>query len=203
MALPDALGHAWLGISGSHEELERMSDAGDSGGPDLQPGQIWLIERPVAGGSPALDNGALAGADVVLYDCGLASLITDLLPRGSYAEPLPTAIDEDAPAISARALRLALDGWSVVQLVQTCRSWRRRLRVVADKSGWPAGSGNLTIQLIAKTSRSTRSRDARLRELRELIDGSADDELLTLIVGPLPAQPSAGTYAVAANGLAG
>jgi hypothetical protein len=37
-----------------------------------------------------------------------------------------------------------------------------------------------------------------------LVDGSVEDELLTLIVGPLDARASAAAYAfVAANGLAG
>ena len=44
-------------------------------GPDLQPGQIWLIEHSAAGGLSTLDSGALAGADVVLYDRVLASII--------------------------------------------------------------------------------------------------------------------------------
>jgi hypothetical protein len=177
---------------------ERSDDA-----PDPQPGQIWLIEQRASGRLSALDSGALADADVVLYDHGFAPVMADLLPSGSYAEPLPTEFEWDAPAISARALKLASEGWSVVQLVQPCPGWRRRLRGAAEESRWPCRTGNLAVRLIAKTAEPPRSREAPLRELRELVDGSAEDELLTLIVGPFSAGAAAAACGVAANGLAG
>ena len=182
-----------------------MRDNGRSdNGSELQPGQIWLIEQPAAGRLCALDSGALAGADVVLYDLGLASIIADQLPVGSYAEPLPAEAEEDASAISARALKLACEGWSVVQLVRPRRDVRRRLRGATEASRWPGGTGNLAVRLIAKTAQPPCSREARLQELEELVDGSGEDELLTLVVGPLGARASAAAYGfVAANGLAG
>jgi hypothetical protein len=180
-----------------------MRDDERSGdGSDLRPAWIWLIEQRVAS-LCSLDSGALIGADVVLYDRGLAPVMADLLPSGSYAEPLPTEFEGDAPAISARALKLASEGWSVVQLVQPCREWRRRLRGAADESQWPCGTGKLAVRLIAKTAKPPRSREAPLQELPELVDGLAEDELLTLIVGPFAARLSAAAYAFAANGLAG
>jgi hypothetical protein len=172
-------------------------------GPDLQPGQIWLIEQPTAGSLSTRNIGALAGADVVLYDRRLASIIADLLPSGSYAEPLPAGVEEDAPAISARALKLACEGWSVVQLVQPCRSWRRRLRAAAEELRWSSGTGNPAVRLFANTTQPPRGREVRPQELRDLVDGSAEREPLTLIVGPLAARSLAANYACAANGLAG
>jgi hypothetical protein len=172
-------------------------------GPDFQPGQIWLIEQRASGRLPALEIGALAGADVVLYESGLASIVADLLRSGGYAEPLPSEFEEDAPAIAARALKLASEGWSVVQLVEPCRSRRRRLRGAAEGSGWPCSTGNLAVRLIARTADPTKSREVPLPKLPELVDASPEGELLTLIVGPFAARASAAAYAFAANGLAG
>jgi hypothetical protein len=172
-------------------------------GPDLQPGQIWLIEHPAASGLSMLDQSALARADVVLYARGLASVIADLLPALSYAEPLAAEVEEDTPAISSRAVKLAYDGWRVVQLIEPSRGWRRRLRGAAEEPRWPGSAGSVTVRLIAKTVQPPCSRERHLQELPELVDGSAKDDLLTLIVGPLAARASAADYGFAANGLAG
>ena len=170
----------------------------------LEPGQIWLIETPVTNGLSALDRGVLCRADVVLYDCALAPLIADVLRTGSYAEPLPAEVEEGAPAISARALKLAFDGWRVVQVVEPCRQWRRRLRDVSEELGRLSGIGNLAIRLMAKTAiDASPIRQARLCDLQELVDGAGEDEPLTVIVGPLAGVASAAPYAVTANGLAG
>ncbi|HTV90700.1 MAG TPA: hypothetical protein VME41_16920 [Stellaceae bacterium] len=78
-------------------------------------GRLCVIEQPAgAGECSPLTRAALAGADVVFYHRSLASLVCALLPRGRYNEPLP---DGDATAAPARAVRLAADGWNVVQLV--------------------------------------------------------------------------------------
>ena len=172
------------------------------GGTGLQPGQIWLIEQHASGLLAVLDSSAVAHADVVLYESGLASIVAGLVRSGGYAEPLPGEFEKDAPAISARALKLASEGWSVVQLVQPCRGWRRRLRGTAEALRWRCATGNLAVRLVAKTAEPPRSRAAHLQELPELVDASAEDELLTLVVGPFAARPAA-AYAFAANGLAG
>jgi hypothetical protein len=182
-----------------------MRDNGRSGANgDLERGQIWLIETPVTSGLSALDRGVLCRADAVLYDCALAPLIADVLVASSYAERLPAEVEEGAPAISARALKLASDGWSVVQLVQPCHQWRRRLRGIAEELGRLSGTGNLAIRLITKTAADPSAiREARLCDLPELVDDAAGDEPLTVIIGPLASGASAAVYAVAANGLAG
>ena len=170
-------------------------------GPNIQPGQIWLIEQTAATGLLALDRGAFTGADVVLYDRALAPLLALLLPLGGYAEPLSADGDEGDPAISPRALKLAADGWSVVQLVEPCRRWRERLRRAADEQR-PLNA--LTIQLIAKTAAARcSSREACAADLPELVDAVAEDQLLTLIVGPLAGSTPAAACAFLGNGLAG
>jgi len=175
----------------------------ESGG--LEPGQIWLIERPASRGLSALDRGVLRRADVVLYDRALAPLIADLPLVGSYAEVLPAEVEEGASAISARALKLASEGWSIVQLVQPCHQWRRRLRGIAEELGRLSLTRNLAIRLIAKTATDPfQIQKARLCDLQELVDLAGEDEPLAVIVGPLADGASASAYAfTAANGLAG
>lgn len=172
--------------------------------PGLEPGEICLIETPVTNGLSALDRRVLGRADVVLYDCALAPLIADVRLASSYAEPLSTEAKEGAPAISARALKLASEGWRVVQLVQPCHPWRRRLRGAAEELGRLSGTRELAIRLIAKTATDpSQIQDARLCDLPELVDSAAEDEPLTVIVGPLAGGASAAVYAITANGLAG
>jgi hypothetical protein len=87
----------------------------------LGAGRVWLIEPPTTGGLSARASGALAGADVILYDRVFAPIVADLLPAGSYAEPLSAELENGAPEISTRARQLAADGWCVVQLVPPCQ----------------------------------------------------------------------------------
>jgi hypothetical protein len=162
-----------------------------------------LIEQTEATDLSALDGHALADADVVLYDGALAPLLAFLLPLRGYAEPLSSDADECDPAISPRALKLAADGWSVVQLVAPCRRWRRRLRRAAGELGPLNGAGRLTLRLIAKAAARCRSREAQVPDLPELVDALAEDELLTLIVGPLAGSTPTAVCAFAGNGLAG
>jgi hypothetical protein len=170
----------------------------------LEPGQIWLIEIPVTGGLSALDRDVLCRADAVLYEGALAPLIADVLLANSYAEPLSAEVEEGPPAISSRALKLASDGWSVVQLIQPCHQWRQRLRGLAGQLVQLNGTGNLAIRLIAKTAAAPfQIREARLCDLPELVDGADEDEPLTAIIGPLAAGASTAAYGFTANGLAG
>jgi hypothetical protein len=172
--------------------------------PNIRPGQIWLIEQTAASGLSTLDHGAFTGADVVLYDRALAPLVALLVPPGGYAEPLSPDADEPDPAISPRAVKLAADGWSVVQLIQPCRRWRQRLRRTTAELGPLNGATSLPIRLIAKTTTAgCRSREARVPDLPELVEAAAEDELLTLIIGPLAGSTPAAACAFAGNGLAG
>lgn len=180
-----------------------MHDSGRcDGSAGLEPGHIWLIEAPVTSGLSALERRALCRADAVLYDCALASLIADVLLAGGYAEPLSAEAANSAAAISPRALKLASDGWSVVQLVRPCHQWRHRLRSAADELERLSGTGNLAIRVIAKSATDpVQIREVRLSDLPEPVDGAG--EPLTAIVGPLAARASAAARAFTANGLAG
>jgi hypothetical protein len=169
----------------------------------LEAGQIWLIEAPVTRNLSALDRGMLFRADAVLYDTALAPFIVDVLLASAYAEPLSTDAEKGMPAISARALKLACDGWSVVQLVQPSQHWRQRLRGLAEELSQLGKAGNLTIRLIAKSSTNPlQIREVRLCDLPELFDGAGEDEL-TAVVGPFAGGASAAASGFSTNGLAG
>jgi hypothetical protein len=189
-------------------EIERSGDW-----TKIRPGQAWLIEQHASEGLSTLDRGALAGADVVLYDRALAPLIAAAVLRvGGYAEPLAADAEEGeeggvGQAISPRALRFAADGWSVVQLVQPQCGWRKRLlRGTSKELLALRGSEGFAVRVIANTDADRcRGREARLPELKELIEFFAEGDRLTVIVGPLAAAAAfvPADVAFTANGLAG
>ena len=176
--------------------------------PTIGPGQIWVIEQASPAALTALHRDALDRANVVLYDRALAPLVARVLPIGTYAEPLPadeTAGDGAAnSAISPRALQFAADGWSVVQLVPAHGDWRRRLRGVATTASRRNGGANLPLHAITTTAADRHRRwDGCLRDLAVFVDEFADDDFLTLIVGPLVSRHPSRGDAFTANGLAG
>jgi hypothetical protein len=96
-----------------------MRGDGERGdGRGLRPGEIWLIEQHATGVASGAAPGAFAAADVVLYDRALAPIVAELFGRGVYAEPITAAPNGAAPGVSARAAKLASEGWRVVQLVE-------------------------------------------------------------------------------------
>jgi hypothetical protein len=170
--------------------------------PTINPGQIWLIEHDPASELSALDRDALINANAVIYDRVLAPLVALVLPMGAYAEPLPFAERLAGPAISPRAFELAQEGWSVVQLVEP-RPERRRRMHLAPPVLLRANGGELPVLVIAKAEERYREWDACLNTLPEFVDEFGEDELLTLVFGPIAARYPTRTHAFTANGLAG
>ena len=169
--------------------------------PQIRPGQIWVLGPTAATSVFARGGSALAGPDVVLYDRALAPLVPRLLPPGGYSEPIAADVDAGDPVIAPRALKLAADGWSVVQLITRCRGWRRRLRRTAEQLGPLNG---FTVRLIVQTAAAQcRSREASLPDLPELLEALAEDAMPTLIVGPLAGSTPAAARVSIGNGLAG
>ena len=172
--------------------------------PNVDPGQIWLIEHDPSAAFGALDRTVLSHANVVLYDRALAALVEQALPIGAYAEPLPATVPLAGPAIAARALEFAIGGWSVVQLVAAGPAWRARLPVLPPALLQAQRSGALPVRVIVKTASDRhRELDASLDDIAELVRESGDDELLTLAFGPFVARQAAQAHAFTANGLAG
>jgi hypothetical protein len=170
--------------------------------PTVHPGQIWLIEQDPARPLSLVDRDALTNANAVIYDRALASLVAQVLPIGGYAEPLPLMGPATGPAISQRALALAGEGWSVAQLVEANPS--RRLRMGILPPALARAGGDLPVRVIAKAAADRcRIVDLVLPELAEFLSEFGNDELLTLIYGPLVARGAAQAHAFATNGLAG
>ena len=171
---------------------------------DILPGQIWLSEQDPAAPLSRLDRAAVAGANVVLYDRALAPLVARALPIGGYAEPLPGVEAASGPAIAARAVDFAGEGWSVVQLVAAGPVWRARLANLPTGLLRARGNSALPVRLINKTANG-RHRDIEtdLTDVADRVRGFAEHERLTLILGPVNAPRSAHAHAFTANGLAG
>jgi hypothetical protein len=144
------------------------------------PGQIWLAEQASGEKFFAIDQAALADANVILYDRRLSQQVAELLPLGSYAEPLSAAA---GAGVSQRALHFASEGWSVVQLVLRQPGQRPHLPRIGLRAELP-------VTAIAKQPIAPDHRDeGSVAELDRLIDGAGTD-LLTLVFGPLSAVPA-------------
>ena len=100
--------------------------------PTVRPGEIWLVEQAPDTDFAPLDRDAVLSANVILYDRTLEPLVAEILPLGTYAEPLPGGGQGTGPAISPRALRFAAEGWSVVQVVASWPGWRERVHGAGD-----------------------------------------------------------------------
>ena len=165
--------------------------------PTLKPRQLWLIEQGPATALSALDRGAITSANVVIYDRALAGVVAEVLPLGSYAEPLSFPCQEAGRALSPRALRFAAEGWSVVQLVEASPCWRERLRQAPSELSQASDAGVAAVRLIAKQGTE------RYQELAADLDNIADSDPMTVIFGPVASQGAAPCYPFTANGLAG
>src|SRR4051812_50117928 len=91
-------------------------DGGTLPRPTVLPGQICLIEHDPEAALAPFEHDALTDINVVLFERALGPLVIEILPLGSYAEPLPATPHAAGPALSRRALELAGEGWSVGQL---------------------------------------------------------------------------------------
>ena len=172
--------------------------------PSVDPGQIWLIEHDPATMLCAFDRAVLTRANVVLYDRAVAQLVAEALPIGAYAEPLPAATMTAGPAIAPRAIDFAAEGWSVVQLVAARPTWRPRQQIMPVALRRAHGGVGLSVRVIAKPAVGRHHEwDASLDDIAELFRESRNDELLTLVFGPVAARHPAHAHAFTANGLAG
>lgn len=172
--------------------------------PTVKPGQIWLIELPGAAALCAVDRQALTSAKVVLYDRALEALVAELLPIGHYAEALPADVPLAGSAISARALRFAEDGWSVVQISAARPGRRERVEDAAARLRRPGGAAELPVVVIAKgAAGGPCCEPATLRSLPELDGGFDETNPPTLVFGPLAVAYPTPAEAFTANGLAG
>jgi hypothetical protein len=111
----------------------------------IRPGEIWLVEQALDADLAPLDRDAVATANVILYDRALEAMVAEILPLGTYAEPLAREGQGAAPAISSRARRFAEDGWSVVQIVEARPGWREQVQRATAGLGPPRQSGETLV----------------------------------------------------------
>lgn len=174
-------------------------------------GRLCLIER--CGGGPGLtsaERDALVGADIIVYERSLAPLLAAILPIGAYAEPALEPARGAGPGkmgpVFERCLKFALDGWSVVQLMER--------RPAAEQARWiedatvqlmSAGVSNDTpVQVLVDAACGGPAKiGTPLRSVRAVVDHRGIPGGLMMVVGPIAIGPAPQVYAFAANGLAG
>jgi hypothetical protein len=175
--------------------------------PDIEPGQLWLIELPAAKAMPSeMLCRTLARANVVIYDRSLAAATAALLPIGGYAEPA-AAVEGGVDPAAERCVRFARDGWSVARLLSPRPPRRqrgeqvRRLAAALDAARIPAA---LRVTVWAETPEAPAEPiETRLGDLPEAVLAQPRDTRLTIVIDALDSGAATRLHAVAANGLAG
>jgi hypothetical protein len=175
--------------------------------PVVGPGRLYLIECCGGGlGLTAAEQAALVGANIIIYERSLAALVAAVLPLGAYAEPAQAAGPEQAGPVFERSLKFALDGWSVVQLIER-RPPAERTRWVEDAAEQLANAGisseTLVLMLVDAACGGPVRIETRLRLVRGVIDDGGLAGGVMMVLGPIVPGPAPQIYAFGANGLAG
>ena len=180
--------------------------------PATGPGRLYLIAR--CSGEPGLTSAereTLVSSNIIVYERPLAALVAAILPLGGYAEPAPAAGPEPSAPIFERCLKFALDGWSVVQLMER-RPPMERARWVEDAAEQLASAGvssETPVQVLVDgacggpANIATQLRSAHLVIDQRGLAHGLDVGGLIMVVGPIATGPAPQVYAFAANGLAG
>ena len=173
--------------------------------PDVQPGQLWLIELSPDGiCCPALRS-VIDRANVVIYDRAVAGIVAESLRLGLYAEPAPGANETDSA--SGRAVGLARDGWAVVRLVSARPTQRERIvrvRRLIDELAVAKAPSELTVTVLAELSDGVcEPTETWLARLDQVVVTYPRDARLTIVVDGINRHAAARGDAVAGNGLAG
>jgi hypothetical protein len=165
-------------------------------------GQFWMIEWSPGTAPPAPQIRTVALAQVIIYDRALGSKVAAILPLGRYAEPALV----DSGAGFDRGVRFAMEGWSVVGLVDErsdAAARARRVRQLAARwldAGAPA---DLPVVISgAGTTTSEATWTTPLANLGNALALSAPSGPLTIVF----AASGSGMpylYDVSSNGLAG
>jgi hypothetical protein len=173
--------------------------------PAVEHGQLWLVEICPDRGLSTAERRVLGSANVILYDRTLSAEVAAILPLGGYAEPAPPAAELPDPALIDRCVRFALDGWSVIRLIDASQnrpSRESRLRAVANRLRASGAGGQLSVQIFADSgSRAFVADPIRLATLDPGAIGARDERLIVMFGAVTPG--GAPAYPIAANGLAG
>jgi hypothetical protein len=198
---------AWSRRSGAG-----ATSAAPAAGPGAGPGRLYLIEhRSDELGLSAAERAALAGANIIVYERSLAALVAAILPLGAYAEPVSEAGRAQNGPVFERCLKFALDGWSVVQLIER-RPGAERARWTRDATEQLVNAGvsiDTPVRVLVESgsggplSIETRLRSADAVIADRLLPNGAMPDGVMIVFGPIGPGPAPQLYAFAANGLAG
>jgi len=174
--------------------------------PAVEPGQLWLVELQPGRGLSIAERHLLGSANVILYDRGLADDVAGILPLGGYAEPAPAPAELPDAAVIDRCVRFALDGWSVVRLIDAglpTPSRGARLRAVSARLRSGGAAAALPVRLFADAgSRAYAAVETSLGDLDTSAVGGRGERLV-IVFGAVETGTPPASGAVAANGLAG
>jgi len=174
--------------------------------PNIAPGQLWLVEiSPRASEFPSFAHRAFVSANVAIYDRVLGPLVAAALPLGNYAEPLTAGGHAPDEANVQRGLRFAVDGWSVIRLVNgdlAASARAERLLRITERLLAGGVSPDLPIQLITGADNLTCEEiETCLGDLDAVLDARSCEGHLT-VVFTIENNRGPPLYAVTANGLA-
>ena len=186
-----------------YERYRKLHAAESPALPCIQPGQLWVVEKPSTNPhlSP-LGHHAITSASVVIYDRALYPIVADNLPLGSYGEP--TSPDGLVDKTLDRCIQFARDGWSVVWLTDQgmlrdepiARLVERMIRV-----GCPA---SMSVTLFANANGSIpQQTETELGTLGIVIDATTPEVSLAIVFAAVGAGAAPHLHAIASNGLAG
>jgi len=171
------------------------------------PGRLYLIER--CGGGLALtaaEQAALVSANIIVYERSLAQLVAAVLPLGAYAEPGPESGQAPDRPVFERCLKFALDGWSVVQLMERRprAGHARWTRDAAEQLVSAGVSGDIPVLVLVDAACGGPLKiETRLHSAHAVIDEGGLPGGVMIVLGPIVPGPAPQVYAFAANGLAG
>src|SRR5581483_1917095 len=152
--------------------------------PAVEPGQLWLVEICPDRGLSTAERHLAGSANVILYDRTLAAEVAALLPLGGYAEPAPPRAELPDATVIERCVRFAIDGWSVVRLIdaaQTRPSREAHLRAIADRLRASGAGDQLPVQIFADAGgRAFTADQTRLATLDPHSVGARDERLIVV-----------------------
>jgi hypothetical protein len=173
--------------------------------PAVEPGQLWLVEICPDRGLSTAERHLIGSANVILYDRTLSAEVAAILPLGGYAEPAPPPAELPDATVVERCTRFALDGWSVIRLIDAAQSRpsrEARLCAVADRLRAAGAGGQLPVRIFADAgSRAFIEDPTRLATLDPDAIGARNERLIVVFDAVAPGRPA--TYPIAATGLAG
>src|ERR1700722_17948511 len=153
--------------------------------PDVQPGQLWMIELSPEGASCPELRRVIDRANAVIYDRAVAGIVAESLRLGLYAEAAADG-DEADDNPTRRAGGLARDGWAVVRLVSARPTQRERIvrvRRLIDELAAAKAASEVAVTVLAELGDGVcEPTESRLARLDQIVVTYPRDARLTIVV---------------------